>query len=103
MRGDTDEAENFHPSTSIESSMHVDDVHSHPSLLKDTNNGLDSDSEDDEKDDPSDVAMVPMADILNARWGSENVSSDLPYSACILVSLCFIRFPCQASSGYFRN
>lgn len=26
----------------------------------------------DDEDDPSDVAMVPMADLLNARWGSEN-------------------------------
>ncbi|KIM69534.1 hypothetical protein SCLCIDRAFT_102571 [Scleroderma citrinum Foug A] len=26
----------------------------------------------DDEDDPSDVAMVPMADLLNARWGCEN-------------------------------
>jgi SET domain-containing protein 6 len=31
----------------------------------------DSDSEDG--DDPADIAMVPMADVLNARYGSENV------------------------------
>lgn len=37
----------------------------------------DSDSEDDEDvEDPADVAMVPIADILNARYGSENVSFD---------------------------
>lgn len=38
-------------------------------------------SEDDEEaadetgDDPTDVAMVPMADMLNARFESENVST----------------------------
>lgn len=29
--------------------------------------------DDDEEEDSSDVAMVPMADLLNARYGSENV------------------------------
>ncbi|KAF9462462.1 hypothetical protein BDZ94DRAFT_1367166 [Collybia nuda] len=28
--------------------------------------------EDDAENDPSDIAMVPMADLLNARYGSEN-------------------------------
>lgn len=71
---DADEVEDLHPDASIESSMHLD---LHPSSLEDTNEGPDSDSEDDEQDDPSDVAMVPIADLLNARWGSENVSSAL--------------------------
>ncbi|EGO25889.1 hypothetical protein SERLADRAFT_437599 [Serpula lacrymans var. lacrymans S7.9] len=31
-----------------------------------------SDDDDDETEDPSDVAMVPIADLLNARYGSEN-------------------------------
>lgn len=61
-----------YPKTSNESFMHIDDAH--PSVLEETNEGLDSDSEGDEEADPSDVAMVPMADLLNARWGSENVS-----------------------------
>ncbi|KAF8554242.1 SET domain-containing protein [Imleria badia] len=69
---DADEIEDPHPNTSIESSMHIDDSHPHPSLLEDSREELDPDSEDDEEDDPSDVAMVPMADLLNARWGSEN-------------------------------
>jgi SET domain-containing protein 6 len=33
----------------------------------------DDDSEGEDVEDPSDVAMVPMADILNARYGSDNV------------------------------
>ena len=33
----------------------------------------DSGESDDEDEDPSDVAMVPLADILNARYRSENV------------------------------
>lgn len=30
-------------------------------------------NDDDDAEDSSDVAMVPMADMLNARYGSENV------------------------------
>ena len=33
-----------------------------------------NDSDDDDAESPADVAMVPMADMLNARYGSENVS-----------------------------
>lgn len=33
----------------------------------------DSDSENEDTEDPGDVAMVPMADMLNARYQSENV------------------------------
>jgi SET domain-containing protein 6 len=33
-----------------------------------------SDGDDEEMDDSSDIAMVPMADLLNARYESENVS-----------------------------
>lgn len=35
--------------------------------------GDDVESDDDDAEDPSNVAMVPMADMLNARYGSENV------------------------------
>jgi SET domain-containing protein 6 len=35
----------------------------------------DEEEDDDDGDDSSDVAMVPMADMLNARYGSENVRS----------------------------
>ena len=31
------------------------------------------DSDDENEEDPSDVAMVPVADMLNARYESENV------------------------------
>lgn len=34
----------------------------------------DTDSDDEDIYDSSDVAMVPMADLLNARYDSENVS-----------------------------
>ena len=33
----------------------------------------DEDSDDEDQEDPADVAMVPMADMLNARFESENV------------------------------
>ena len=34
----------------------------------------DESDDDEDGDDPADVAMVPMADMLNARFESENVS-----------------------------
>lgn len=33
-----------------------------------------SDSDDEDQENVEDVAMVPMADMLNARYGGENVS-----------------------------
>lgn len=33
----------------------------------------DEDPDDEDLDDPGDVAMVPMADMLNARFGCNNV------------------------------
>ncbi len=33
----------------------------------------DVESDDDDGDDPANVAMVPMADMLNARYGCANV------------------------------
>ena len=38
----------------------------------------DDDSDDEDREDPADVAMVPMADMLNARFESENVSRSSP-------------------------
>lgn len=32
---------------------------------------------DDDGEDPACIAMVPMADILNARFGTENVSGSI--------------------------
>ena len=33
----------------------------------------DEDETEDDEDDPANVAMVPLADMLNARYGCENV------------------------------
>jgi SET domain-containing protein 6 len=38
------------------------------------NPALDEESNSDDEEDSSDVAMVPVADMLNARYESENVS-----------------------------
>ena len=35
---------------------------------------IEDDAESDDDDDPGNVAMVPMADMLNARYGCANVS-----------------------------
>ena len=36
-------------------------------------NDNDSDETEDDEDDPANVAMVPLADMMNARYGCENV------------------------------
>ncbi len=43
------------------------------------------DSDDEDREDPADVAMVPMADMLNARFESENVC-DL-FLPCVITEL----------------
>lgn len=44
-----------------------------PHALNDNDSDKTEDDEDgDDEDDPADVAMVPLADMLNARYGSEN-------------------------------
>ncbi|KAF8517662.1 hypothetical protein JB92DRAFT_2905584 [Gautieria morchelliformis] len=45
-----------------------------------------SESNDEDKEDPSDVAMVPLADILNARYQSENAK--LCYDSEDLQMIC---------------
>lgn len=53
------------PNTSLQSAMDVDDVEK-PREQED-------DSEEEEED-TSGITMVPMADLLNARYGCNNVS-----------------------------
>ena len=77
--------------TSADNAMDVDEQnerHEH-----DTQNGQpepeeDSDEEDEDIEDPADVAMVPMADMLNARFESENVGLTfiLLHYDCFIVS-----------------
>ena len=47
--------------------------------------GSEDEEEDSDEEDAGDVGMVPMADMLNARYGSENVRFRLP-SSCVNVS-----------------
>lgn len=51
--------------------------------VEDTMGVEDSDS-DDEDDDPANVAMLPMADMLNACYGCENVREDFHIIKCQL-------------------
>jgi N-lysine methyltransferase SETD6 len=71
--------ENSKANTSAGSAMDVDDPHEGADLdieaLEES-----TEEEEDDAEDPSNVAMVPMADILNARYGSENVSPFSPLS-----------------------
>ncbi|KAI0088157.1 SET domain-containing protein [Irpex rosettiformis] len=55
--------------TSVDSAAMDVDASPSPSEHKEDH---DEDDEDDNEDNPADVAMVPMADMLNARYESEN-------------------------------
>lgn len=48
-----------------------------------TNASVDEDSEDE--DDPANVAMVPMADMLNARYECDNVGRSITPFVIILM------------------
>jgi SET domain-containing protein 6 len=70
--------------STIETAMDVDETpsnssHTQPSKLRteddghDSNEHLEAEDDDEDDDDPdSDVAMVPLADMLNARHGANN-------------------------------
>lgn len=57
--------------------MVVDEPAEEPSIPVREEEDLE-DPEDEEEGNSSDISMVPMADMLNARFGSENVLQDLP-------------------------
>lgn len=79
-QGDEDEDENemHEANTSMGSAMDVDenraaDPHSHrPEGEEHDEEEHEEGEEEEEEQDSSDTAMVPMADMLNARFGSEN-------------------------------
>ena len=90
--GEKDQDADSGQNTSLENAMDVDDEeppadqceredHLEDAGEEETNRSLEqlleddgSDSDDEDAEDPGDVAMVPMADMLNARYHSENVS-----------------------------
>lgn len=56
----------------------------------DQNEGVEKESEDDgeeDEEDASDVAMVPLADVLNARYQTENVRIDDHKHICLRLIL----------------
>ena len=71
-QSDADDDHDHEGNTSIGSSMDVDEQHPTNSDAQDDNEDDDRE-DDDDGHDSSDTAMVPMADMLNARYGSENV------------------------------
>ncbi len=76
------------PTTSLENAMDVDEPPADEGAREredaedgEANRSLEqlleddgSETDDEDAEDPGDVAMVPMADMLNARYQSENVS-----------------------------
>jgi N-lysine methyltransferase SETD6 len=49
-----------------------------PQTLNDSSS---DENDDDDDDDPANVAMVPLADMLNARYGCENVRVHRPWKS----------------------
>ena len=72
--GSGDDADG-HETDSNEPAMDVDadNTNNEAGMTAGEEDSQSGDSEDDEEEDSSDVSMVPMADMLNARYGSENV------------------------------
>jgi N-lysine methyltransferase SETD6 len=48
-------------------------VEEEPSSSRSNSEEIEDDEDTDDDDDPGNVAMVPIADMLNARYGCENV------------------------------
>ena len=71
-----DEGEDDPEENADQSGMEVDSDHAETNEEEATGE-LEETDDDDDAEDQSDVAMVPMADMLNARYGSENVRRDL--------------------------
>lgn len=63
------EADHQPADLSLGSAMDID----HPIPRTEAHQEEQEDSGSQSDEDPSDVSMLPMADLLNARWGSENV------------------------------
>ena len=66
------EKEDDAPASANTSAMDVDDEQ-----IREEKDDEDEDSDDEDVEDPADVAMVPMADMLNARYGCGNVSTKI--------------------------
>lgn len=57
--------------------MSIDEPSSH-ALNDDDSDEIEDDDDSDDDDSPANVAMVPMADMLNARYGCDNVRVHRP-------------------------
>lgn len=73
QRREGGEGEELQGDTSVGSAMDIDEHEVKGSESESHDEEEDSDDED-EPSDPSDTAMVPMADMLNARYEQANVS-----------------------------
>jgi hypothetical protein len=73
---DENENENEAANTSLGSAMDVDEqshAEERPDVAEEMGENDNDEDDEDDDEDSSDVAMVPMADILNARYQTENV------------------------------
>lgn len=74
---DEDSAPDISADNDMDVDTHPSSTNNHDAESGDNEAGieLDDDDDDEDYDDPSNVAMVPMADMFNARYESENVGA----------------------------
>ena len=78
----TDGVESNQTGVQEDAEMNLDE--SSPNALNDDNDE-DETEDDEDEDDPANVAMVPLADMLNARYGCENVSVHRARRDCVVI------------------
>ena len=86
QRREEGEGEELQGDTSLGSAMDVDEHevkgserHSQSRRESEGHDGEEDSDDEDEPSDPSDTAMVPMADMLNARYEHANVSRSISF------------------------
>jgi SET domain-containing protein 6 len=72
-----DRVDSSQTSPGEDAEMSIDEPSSNALNDNDSNETEDDDDSDDD-DNPANVAMVPMADMLNARYGCDNVRVHRP-------------------------
>ncbi len=79
---ENEEANNSH-------SMDVDEPDTLATSAQDsepTEEHVEEEEEEEDEEDSSDVSMVPVADLLNARYESENASTHFPHYTSVLLT-----------------
>lgn len=73
-----DRVDSSQTSAGEDAEMSLDEPSSH-ALDDNDSDEIEDDGDSDDDDNPANVAMVPMADMLNARYGCNNVRVHRPW------------------------